>query len=45
MALKFLSGVKKISKLKIEQVWGLILTFGEVAGEQLIGVFFGLYLE
>ena len=34
MVLKFYSTVAKVLRLKVRKFWGLILTFGEVAGEK-----------
>ena len=33
MVLKFYSSVAKVLRLKVRKFWELILTFGEVAGE------------
>ena len=43
MVLKFSSSVGKESKLKVRKLCGLILTFGEVAGEKLVEGGVGLF--
>ena len=39
LALKCLSSVTKRLKIKVRRSWGLILIFGEVTGEKLLGTF------
>ena len=43
--MKFSSSLPKGLKIKVRQFWGLILTFGKVEGEKLLGAFSALYLE
>ena len=40
MALTFYTSLTKGLKLKVRKFWGLIPTFGEIAGEKLVGVCF-----
>ena len=44
-AFTFYSSVAKGSKLKFRTFWGLILTFGEVAGQNLVGGLLALSIQ
>ena len=40
MVFKLCASVEKMLKLQLGKLWGLLLTFGELAGEKLAGSFF-----